>query len=212
MPIGRRDSRNYSEDVFVIGYSSKDNPDPSDVILLGTAFAVSDTLVVTACHVICEDNSSQLLSKHFFISSTVIKIGESNAMINPREISPSFCDEVTDWAILKLTTNSTPFLRWLTICPVISLPNVPANHEELKCYYAPIGQYLTNTFDSMTIWSDNYKQVLQYNADRTKIYCDGGLYRGSCGAPYINHDGHVVALHLASMNESGNYSDVKKNI
>ena len=71
-----------------------------------------------------------------------------------------------------------------------------------------IGQYLTNTFDSMTILSDNYKKVLQYNADRTKIYCDG-LYRGSCGAPYINHDGHVVALHLASMNESGNYSNVK---
>lgn len=193
--------------MFVIGYSSSNTP--SDVILLGTAFAVSNILVVTACHVICEDNSSVLLSNYFFISSTVIKNGEINEMINPRQISPLFFDEVADWAILKLTTHSTQFLRWLTICPVDSLPNVPANHEELKCYYAPFGQYLTNSFDSMTIWSDNYKQVLQYNADRTKIYCDGGLYRGSCGSPYINHDGHVVALHLASMNESVNYSNVK---
>jgi len=46
LPIGRRNSQNYSDDVFVIGYSSKDDSDPSDVIL-GTAFAVSDALVVT---------------------------------------------------------------------------------------------------------------------------------------------------------------------
>jgi len=93
-----------------------------------------------------QDNSSDLLSNLFFISSTVIKNGEINAMVTPREISLLFCNEVTDWAILKLTTYSTQFLRWRTICPVSSLPNVPANHEELKCCYAPIGQYSTNSF------------------------------------------------------------------
>jgi hypothetical protein len=45
---------------------------------------------------------------------------------------------------------------------------------------------------------------------RKKIFVDGGLYRGSCGAPYIDRNNKVVALHLASFNEGRELSCTKK--
>ena len=64
------------------------------------------------------------------------------------------------------------------------------------------------------MWTDEYKRVLLYNCARlsTRILVAGGLYRGSCGAPYINRDGFVVDMHIASLNESKekeNVSNVK---
>ena len=50
--------------------------------------------------------------------------------------------------------------------------------------------------------ADEYKRVLQYNCLSTRILVAGGLYRGSCGAPYINRDGFVVVMHIASLNKS----------
>jgi len=47
---------------------------------------------------------------------------------------------------------------------------------------------------------------------RARILVVGGLYRGSCGAPYINRDDFVVDMHIASLNESKekeNVSNVK---
>ena len=29
-----------------------------------------------------------------------------------------------------------------------------------------------------------------------------GLYKGSCGAPYVTMDGEVIAIHLGSINEA----------
>ena len=62
------------------------------------------------------------------------------------------------------------------------------------------------------MWTDDYKRVLQYNCLSTRILVAGGLYCGSCGAPYINRDGFVVDMHIASLNESKekeNVSNVK---
>jgi len=202
----RRISRDFSESVFSVGYS--DTNSPNDVILLGTAFSISDVFVVTASHVL-HDDSGKALASSFFISSAVLKNGELIQMVNPREIDQLFNDVESDWSILRIKNTSIRFSNWLPICPVKSLPNVPAEHVQLKFYYAPIGQFLVNGMDNMVIWRDDYKTILQYNLERTKIYCDGGLYRGSCGAPYINKQGFVVAMHLSSINEGVNWSNVK---
>lgn len=201
----RRNSPNFSQDVFVIAYSQ--NNSPADVTLLGTAFSVNSISVLTANHVIWDDDNETFLANVFYIGSDVIKNGELNEILNYREVNLSHRDIEKDWALLTLT-NDPHFTRWLPICATDDLPTTD-EHEELKCYYAPIGQYLRNSLENMSIWSDPYKRVLQYNLDRSKIICDGGLYRGSCGAPYINRSGHVVAMHLSSMNEGVEFSNVK---
>ena len=75
------------------------------------------------------------------------------------------------------------------------MANLPAETqeiEEVKCYYAPIGQFQQNPFYELNIWAGEYARVLQFDREGEMIIVDGGLYRGSCGAPYINNDGTGV--------------------
>jgi len=102
------------------------------------------------------------------------------------------------------------FQTWFTLCPIGALPDPTVNErEELKTYHAPIYNYKNNSYMSLAIWCDDYRRVCQYDGPSdSHILVDGGLYKGSCGGPYVNHDGNVVAMHLASMHEGVNLSQI----
>ncbi len=65
-----------------------------------------------------------------------------------------------------------------------------------------------NAFRTMALWMDDYSRIQQY--DENTIIADRGLYRGSCGAPYITPDGLVIAMHVACMHEGKNVSLIKR--
>eukprot|EP01035_Chromulina_nebulosa_P032793 gene32793-43835_t len=81
--------------------------------------------------------------------------------------------------------------------------------ESLTAYFAPIGQFLTNPFEDIAIWPDEFKRILQYDRNNSVILVKSGLYRGSCGCLYVSQSGEVVALHTESMHEGRNISAVK---
>ena len=50
---------------------------------------------------------------------------------------------------------------------------------------------------------------MQYHKERTQIVVNTGLYGGSCGSPYVNCSGKVVALLLESDHQGVNVSFMK---
>lgn len=206
----RRPSPIFLKEVYILGIIS--GPSEAPILdLLGTTFAVSDRKLLTAAHVIYEDDGTTLLPGQLVIAKRVEKRGSENMMVDPIRVKrlddglPS-----SDFAILELVESENSFTAFIPLCAAEYLPDVSLESVELKCYYAPIGQFMANAFEEMYIWAGDYERVLQYDKKGTTVLVNGGLYRGSCGAPYVNHKGWVVALHVSSMHEGRNVSLVKK--
>lgn len=145
------------------------------------------------------------------ICRKVVKQGGALSMVNPIRVKVVDMDITADFAILKLDDPVfLSFKAFIPLCSAAELPDVSLEKEEVKSYHTHIGQFRTNAFAEMSIWSGNYHSVLQYNQDGATLLVECGLYRGSCGAPYFNHAGCVVAMHLASMYEGRNVSLAKK--
>mmetsp|Transcript_12310 Transcript_12310/g.16903 ORF Transcript_12310/g.16903 Transcript_12310/m.16903 type:complete len:115 (+) Transcript_12310:478-822(+) len=51
-----------------------------------------------------------------------------------------------------------------------------------------------------------FQRILQYDINCSVVLLNGGLCRGSCGAPYVAHSGQVVAMHLESIHQDKNTS------
>jgi len=181
---------------------------------LGTAFAITKNHVVTACHNLVGDDGITFLDANrygtFQIDTRAMKQGEISIFPSALNLKVIRSDTSADWAILEVLDSSRMFPSYLPICPVESLPQPHINErEELKSYHAPIGYYSRNAILELEIWSDPYQRVLQYDQHHTLILVAGGLYRGSCGAPYVNHDGLVVAMHLSSSHEGKEFSSTR---
>ena len=58
----------------------------------------------------------------------------------------------------------------------------------------------------MRLWMEDFSRIKQY--DENTILVDKGLYRGSCGAPYITPDGLVIGMHLVC--KSNEWKNIKK--
>jgi hypothetical protein len=209
--VQRRFSPPHLKEVYILGILSGVSNAPT-LELLGTAFAVSHSKLLTAAHVLFDDDGAlNQLSGKLVIAMTVSKQGSDLIMKNPIHVVlqahglPS-----SDIAILELVDTQKPFGAFFPLCAELELPELSKENEELKCYYAPIGQFLTNSFEDMSIWCGDYERVLQYDRSGSAVIVNGGLYRGSCGAPYVNHEGSAVALHISSMHEGRNVSLVKK--
>jgi hypothetical protein len=166
--------------------------------------------VITVYHNILDESESRL-SDYFVIGKSVEKINGEDIMQNPIEVSYEWGNQIDDIVFLKIIDEENYLADYLPICCEEQLPNPHEDErEKLKAYHAPIGQYMNNEFTTLNIWADEYRRVHQYNTKGKRILVDGGLYRGSCGGPYVNHDGLVVAMHVASMHEGKNISIVKK--
>ena len=206
----RRASPIFLKEVYILGIIS--GPSEAPILdLLGTTFAVSDRKLLTAAHVIYEDDETTVLPGQLVIAKKVEKQGSENMMVDPIHVKLLVDGlPLSDVAILELVESVNYFTAFIPLCAAGDLPDVSLENVELKCYYAPIGQFMANAFEEMAIWAGDYERVLQYDKKGTAVLVNGGLYRGSCGAPYVNHNGCVVALHVSSMHEGRNVSLVKK--
>jgi hypothetical protein len=145
----------------------------------------------------------------YSIARVARKVSDKDTLIDPYDVIFCLGNETEDWAILELRNSAQNFTSFFPLCEINDLPD-PLMRPELKALYAPIGQYRINPFRELKIWAGKYELVLQLDEEEKKIFVDGGLYRGSCGAPYIDRNNKVVALHLASLNEGRELSSTKK--
>jgi hypothetical protein len=213
----RRPSPIYFNNVYILAYYDivKD-PDTgavsTEVVLLGTTFPVSRRHVITTFHNVVDDEDN-LLAGSFVIGKIVEKQNDSLVMIEPITVTYVFGDPIEDFALLAIENAETVFNSYLPLCPVDRLPDRNANENiEVKTYHAPIGLLQHTPLATLQIWADIYKRIQQYDRGETRVIVEGGLYRGSCGGPYVDHDGLVVAMHVSSMNEGENISLVKSKV
>jgi len=104
-------------------------------------------------------------------------------------------DVELDFAIFELHPNE-PDLVPIPICPTNSLPST--GYPNLGCIYGAIGDFEVGEFDELSIWRAGPHAVLQYHG--CKMLSEHGLCRGSSGGAMVTN-GHVVALHLASLDQ-----------
>ena len=207
--------------MFILG----EGPDctSSQVIvtnILGTSFAVSSRHVLTAYHNLCDvdaitpmyDVNGVALVGKYLIARSGTKVGSDIALISPWEVKLVKFDLTYDWAVLELVDSSTQFPAWLSLCEKSELPSLDTQVVDVKTLFAPVGQFLINDIRDLKIWPDEYRRILQYDDNETQLIVDGGLYRGSCGSPYLDHRGKVVAIHLSSFHEGRNLSLVKPTL
>jgi hypothetical protein len=202
----RRQSPPYNGKVFIIATLLEETV---DIELLGTCFAITSKHILTAYHNLVINST---LRERCIISEIARKVGEKDVLDEKNfEVKYVSGDPINDWAILELTDPSQKFNEFISLCKIDDLPNPTTTTEGLKSFYAPIATYRRNAFYELRIWTDDYANVLQY--DGNKILMPGGLVRGSCGAPYINHQNEVVAMHLSSIHEGEelSYTKLKKN-
>jgi hypothetical protein len=213
--VVRRDSHKYLKQVFVLGFVPHPSPDVVSpaLELIGTAFAITKRHVVTAGHNLLDPDTNEKLLGNWSIARKATK--KNGRYVFPAPIAVTIKllgqdEDGADWAILEVDDSNHYFESYLPICKEPFLPKTEAENEKLKAFYAPIGTFKTNGFVDLHIWPDDYQQVLQYDKEGTVILVTTGLYKGSCGGPYVSKAGLAVALHLSSMHEGKNISIVKK--
>ncbi len=202
--------------MFILAEIAATKDRKSELVLLGTAFPVTHRHMITTYHSLIDDDSKpvdeeMLRAKSFVIGTAVVKENGVDVMVAPISVAFVSGNAGDDFAFLQITNPANYLNSYLPLCPLDRLPDRNVKESsEVKAYHAPIGQYQNNDITELVIWTEDYKRVLQYQAQGTRILVDGGLYRGSCGGPYVDHDGFVVAMHCASMHEGKNMSNVKK--
>jgi hypothetical protein len=177
------------------------------VELVGTAFAITKSHILTAYHNILidpEDYKSGIPNKQIVITNIVTKEIDQHVVCDP--IYCSFVDGnvIEDWAILEVNNPSNYFNRYFPIGDADTI-----KPEQLRVLHAPIGFYRNNSVRLLQIWGGGYQRVLQYDDDVNDVHqvlIESGLYRGSCGAPYLTDDGTVIAMHLSSSHEGKDIS------
>ena len=170
----------------------------------GTAFAFNCDHVVTAFHNIYEldktdDSKLEVLecvlvtkiSKNY--NDDDVDYGDPSKHIRLEFVEG---DKSEDWAVLRRTDGFT-FPHPLSICLEFDLPALD-DDEAIKPFGFPLASF--NLHLSGELFSSHRRSVAQYLG--SKLLCIGGLHGGMSGGPYINRLGKVVAIHLASSNET----------
>jgi len=164
----------------------------------GSGFAINPRRFITCHHNVFNEVTSTICDR-VAICTNLKKNGNQ---IIPHPQFPVYSanllqydDSDLDFAIFELLPNE-PDLVPIPICPVNSLPS--AGYPNLGCIYGAIGDFQVGEFDELAIWRAGPHAVLQYHG--CKMLSEHGLCRGSSGVAIVIN-GHVVALHLASLDQ-----------
>lgn len=176
-----------------------------EFVLSGTAFAVTEDLIVTCAHSVKFKRRKAYESCMLF--SSVVRC--STGFVYPADripISLVKLDEADDWAVFK-RTDDKKFLTFLTV--EVNLPE-PSTNLGFTIYHAPLNVIEPRELNSLTIWGES-TSLLQYDSkvDKTGaitiknryFVSTDGKCGGSSGAPIVNQSGNVIAFHTASFNE-----------
>jgi len=174
--------------------------------IIGTAFAVSGELLLTAGH--CMKKSHVL-----YIAPVAAKLVDptTNRLVvhYPKgrvKVKVAAYNATTDYAVLKLVKEKVRqhALCTLPLTPLSIYPALPFMEDSVKAYYAYNAGLFNEAVQPLStgIGVHSYEKI-SYVSDH-HIHIDRGQSHGSSGGPYIlNHNGvgSVVAIHLESEND-----------
>eukprot|EP01038_Epipyxis_sp_PR26KG_P013136 gene13136-17603_t len=200
------------------GKGKKNNGEIIEAVPVGTSFALSDKLLFTAAHNVCN-------AKHVALGEIgVVRVYEAPVLIADIEILTHeihCCDKDEDWAVYKRSSGN--FTHSVQICPEHELP---AGRVKIGIKDFPVGlaEFVTKvTLDSFHTKISNYQvfsdsvvtKKRKFAVTKTKpataveraIQVVGGRVTGSCGAAYFGVNGKVVAFHKENGREEVSLSN-----
>lgn len=189
--------------------------------LIGTAFAISDKLAISAWHNFTGNDFDTA-------SDEIILYQEINAgnilASSPRAVVSDF-DVNDDWVALHLS--SLTFPKYAVLCPETELPasdddvvgvrDFPVglldslNHLKVGRMSAKLWTYST-PFEPSNPPSKKLCLVDEFPSGLVECMVNvrGGRVLGSCGAPYFAENGKVFAFHVGSINDA-DHEDMKSS-
>lgn len=171
--------------------------DDRDAEPIGTAFAISPSLMLTACHnVVVNDN---MLVTELKVTPAIIKQDGKFATKDSqlgRPVDVHKYNVGVDWACLKLGDNAPPFPFVIPVATSNSDFPEFATTEKLFIYHCPV-QLFTDD-DDIEVCHVMVKEASVGLISGKHLNFQNGAFPGSCGGPYIFRN-KAVALHADSV-------------
>lgn len=198
-----------------------------EVVPLGTAFAISETHVVTAYHNV---HWRGLVEQEIgLLTEYEDPICEKDIIV--ANLDTSCADENEDWATYE--RSSGLFTHFAHVCPENELP---VKNDKIGIRDFPIGLVSSFSSNKLTMQSfhtkvSQYEQYVPVNASSKKrkrnsgrvvdikppkaieraIQVVGGRVKGSCGAAYFSTNNKVVAFHEESLDDGSDSVSVSNS-
>ena len=185
--------KNYSDSVFVLC------GDANGISPVGTAFTISDTMLLTAAHnVVQKTESEERVLTGLKVARSLVK-GKNGKVKSEGAAIPVTIEGYHyghDWACLKRQDGES----FSTHIPVAmtegELPK-DATLEKLYIYHCPVELFLA---DDVTVrLHPMVKEAGVGIVNPLSICFQNGGFPGSCGGPYIFRN-KAIAMHVASIN------------
>eukprot|EP01039_Chlorochromonas_danica_P010831 gene10831-12041_t len=196
------------------GKGKKNKGEIISAVPVGTSFALSDKLLFTAAHNVCN-------SEHVALGEIgVVRVYENPVLMADIVIlthENHCCDKDEDWAVYKRSSGN--FTHSVQICPEHELPasGVKIGIKDFPVGLVSVGSVTKVTLDSFHTKVSNYQvfsdsavtKKRKFAVTKTKpataveraIQVVGGRVTGSCGAAYFGMNGKVVAFHKESVDD-----------
>jgi hypothetical protein len=98
-----------------------------------------------------------------------------------------------DYAILQLDDTGADLI------PIpISIRAVDSD-TDLKVFHCPVGLFTDGNQSDVTVFTGWVKSG---RPTRHHIPCNGGLFSGSSGGPFVTREGYAVGMHIESINSA----------
>ena len=198
---------NVSNGVFVL-YQGDDK----DVEPIGTAFAISTKLLLTACHnVVKKEKGGDYFKKTGLkVTKKLVKSAECKICVEGNQSTAvdlgNFNPDV-DWASLKVSDENVSFPFVIPIATMKSDTPEEATLEKLYIYHCPVQLFLDDL--EMEACHVMVKEASVGIVGRKTLNFQNGAFPGSCGGPYMYRN-KAVALHVDSVSTAKIAEDFAK--
>ena len=200
--------QNVAEGVFVLYRGDDENAEP-----IGTAFAISENLLLTACHnvVVVEAQGEPSVATELKVTTKLIK--SAAGVISTDESQRGVPVHVhkyntqVNWACLRRDEESSaPFPFVIPVATSDSDMPKPASTEKLFIYHCPVQQFLDDT--EIEVCHVMVMEASVGLVGKKTINFQNGGFPGSCGGPYVFRN-KAIALHVDSVSTTKTADNLK---
>jgi hypothetical protein len=204
----QRQHVNVAEGVFVL-YRGDDNAAEP----IGTAFAISPSLLLTACHnvvVKSKDGTADSTVLDLKVAPTLIRSpdGVIATEAKGRRVAVHKYNIEVDWAALVLDedVDSFPLTSTIPLATHVSDIPSPGTSEKLYVYHCPLQLFLDDPeFERCHVMQ---KEASVGIIGVKTLTFQNGAFPGSCGGPYMFRN-KAVALHTESTSTTKTAQNIK---
>lgn len=201
--------QNVAAGVFVLYHGDDEDAEP-----IGTAFAIAEHLLLTACQnvVVSETtNGEPAVVTTLKVTPKLVKsaAGKISTDEGQRGVSVHVHKYNTqvDWACLICDESSATFPFIVPVATSDSDVPTPASTEKLFIYHCPVQLFLDDA--DIDVCHVMVMEASVGLVSKKTINFQNGGFPGSCGGPYIFRN-KAVALHVDSVSTTKTADDIKR--